>query len=96
MLDIKKIMITDEMIRNAFKITGITTKADGSENHLIKLPEHYAELFYVEENNNENIVEQENNDEYAPIFESNEENTNFNDEKIEDYFKIDEKMDIEE
>lgn len=31
------------MIRNAFKITGIT-KIDGSENHLIKLPEHYAKL----------------------------------------------------
>jgi hypothetical protein len=45
------------MIRKAFKITGITTKANGSENHLIKLPEHYAELFYVEENNNENIDE---------------------------------------
>lgn len=44
------------MIRKAFKITGITTKADGSENHLIKLPEHYAELFYVEENNNEKLM----------------------------------------
>ena len=43
----KKDIITDEMIRKAFKITGITTKADGSKNHLIKLPEHYAELFYV-------------------------------------------------
>ena len=88
MLDIKKIMITDEMIRNAFKITGITTKADGSENHLIKLPEHYAELFYVEANNNENIVEQENNDEYAPIFESYEENSNFNDKKLKIILKF--------
>ena len=36
----KKDIITDEMIRKAFKITGITTKADCSENHLLKLPEH--------------------------------------------------------
>ena len=92
----KKDIITNEMIRKAFKITWITTKADGSENHLIKLPEHYVDLFYAEENNNVNNDEQENNGEYVPIFESNEENANFNDKKIEDYFKINEKMDIED
>ena len=82
--------ITKEQIIKSFKITGISSNLDGSENHLIKHNEEIGDEIIVPNQ----ILQEEDND-IDIIEEKKQENVKINDvPKITDYFHSINKMDL--
>ena len=53
------------MVTGSFKVTGISTAANGSEDHLVRNPDILQELQYTEDSGEEELVSDEDSDPFA-------------------------------
>ncbi len=84
--------INKEIIKKAFKITGISIKFDGSENNLVHINEDLIEKFPIPED----LLILDNLEEDNHIFKNKPNFDNIKkDHILDEYFKNENKMDIE-